>query len=79
MDTAKKSVAMCWHVCLMFSVGDANPDLFKDDSVVDVSDLRLHIIVYLFLNELQNYANIFDVMLSPDNSDAWEQSQMVYI
>ena len=29
----------------VFSVGDANPDLFKDDSVVNVSDLRLHVIV----------------------------------
>ena len=62
-----------------YSVGDANPDLFKDDSVVDVSNLRLHVIVNLFPNTLQNYANIFDVMLSPDNSNAWEQSQTVYI
>ena len=44
----------CVETCMFntYSVGDANPDLFKDDSVVDVSDLRLHVIVNLFPNAL---------------------------
>lgn len=27
----------------------------------------------------QNYANIFDAMLSPVNSDTWEESEMVQL
>ena len=36
-----KHIYYCVHSS--FRVGDANPDLFKDDTVVDVSDPKLHV------------------------------------